>query len=194
MIFSADELCVAAESVLRGDLPSILSHPFVTERVDGDYGDIATWQQLPTIEALSTAQFPAVAITSSGLVSSPTYAVSEAAHRATWRVVVGIYDRGNDHADTQARIRNWCAAVRASLLRHRSLGGVAEGLSWVGEEFALLPNRNQARTIGAGAVAFDVTALMANIPLLPPSDGGEWPVVLTTPMTVSAQPPPGGTP
>lgn len=192
MIFSADELCVAAEEVLKRDLPGVLSHPFVTERVGGDYGDIATWQQLPTIEALSTARFPAIAITSSGLTQSPSFSVSENSWAGTWRLVVGVYDRGRDHADTQARIRVWCACIRSSLLRNRSLSGTADSLAWVGEEFALLPNRNQARSIAAGAVAFDVTA---RIPALfdPPSSGGDWPVVLTTPTSVSVRPP-GGNP
>lgn len=157
-VFSADQLCVAVQEVLEADLPSVIAHPQAAEFLDGDYGPIAEWQQLPTIDALSTARFPAVAITSSGLVAAPTYLASSDSRVVTWRIVVGIYDRGRDHADTQARIRNWCALVRSCLLRNPNLGGVADSLAWVGEEFALLPNRTQARTIAAGAVALDVTA------------------------------------
>jgi hypothetical protein len=162
VIFSADELCVAAEQVLRADLPKVIGHHAAAARIGSGYGEIAEWQQLPTIEALSTARFPAIAITSAGLVTPPATDAGRQL-RATWRIVVGVYDRGRDHADTQARIRDWCALIRTSLLRHRSLGGVAESVTWTGEEFALLPNRNQARTIAAGAVAFDVTARLLSV-------------------------------
>lgn len=150
----ADDLCVAAENLLRDKLPVLIDLLGQEER----YGQVKEWQQLPTIEALASAKFPAIAITSPGLTGPPTYSRASDSWTATWRIAVGIYDRGRDHDDTQARIRDWCSFIRTVFLVNRSLGGVATGLTWVGEEYRLVPQKDKARTFAGGAVALDVTA------------------------------------
>lgn len=160
-VISFDELCVAAETILKVALPQVLELPEVKTYL-GDaartYRDIKTWQQLPTIEAISAATLPVIAISTPGLVSAPRYVRSRGVWEATVRLGVGIYDRepSADHSATQAKVRNWVAFLRTALLRNPTLGGVAEGLTWTGEEYDLVPARNQARTFGAGAVFVDV--------------------------------------
>lgn len=164
-IISADQLCTATESTLRTALPQVLELDSVVEYL-GDQADsywpIKTWQQLPTIEALTGADLPGIAITSPGLVDPPRYLRSKNLWEATFRVAVGVYERGRDHADTQARVRNYCGFIRAALQRNQTLGGVARSVDWRGEEYALRGNREAARTLAAGAVAFDVAAEVDN--------------------------------
>lgn len=182
-ILGADQLCQATESMLTEKVPVLVELLGRTK----DLAPVKTWQQLPTIEALSSAQFPAAAITSPGLSGTPTYHRSSNSWTATWRIAVGIYDRGKDHAETAARVRDWCAVFRTVLLLNKSLGGVANSLVWVGEEYARIPRKEAARTFGAGAVAVDVT--VDNVADFDGLDAQNLPLVLSTHPTLTVQPP-----
>ncbi|MFW6776073.1 hypothetical protein ACOACO_17450 [Nocardioides sp. CPCC 205120] len=155
-LVTADDLCVGVQTVLTDHLEHLV------EQLGWHEGDkpllpVTTWTQLPTREALTTATFPAGAIDSPGLASTPSRR-GRGGVDATWRIGVGVYDRGADHGDTAGRVRRWAAAVRACVLQHPTLDGTASSATWVGEEYAEIPLRQAARTIGGCAVAFDVTA------------------------------------
>lgn len=177
-VISADDVCTAAEEVLKAGLPKLLE----LLGVENVYKGIREWQQLPTSEALATANFPAIAIASPGLTGTPTRD-GQGRYRATWRLAVGVYDRGKDHNDTQARVRDWCSFIRTVLLTNRRLGPLdAESVIWAGEEYRLVPGRAQARTFGGGAVAVDVT--VPNVLDLGMAGG---PLVLTTNPTLTVR-------
>lgn len=168
-IISVDELCQATETTLKDLIPQVLQIPAMVALI-GDPREpyvVKTWQQLPVVEAIATADLPGVAITSAGLVDPPSYSRANQSWDTNWRIAVGIYDRGRDHEDTQARVRNWAALIRTSMQLKPTLGGVAQGLTWFGEQYALLPNRNQARTAAAGVIAFDVKASVRKLTLGP---------------------------
>lgn len=183
-LVTAQDVCDAVETVLRAHLPDLATRtglPTVKE-----------WNQLPTLEALTTAKVPALAVTSPGLAGPPTR--RSTGWEADWRVVVGVYDRDKSHAATAARTRRWAAVVRQVVLQHPGLGGVAVGTVWVGEEYAERPERSAARTLGGCAVAFDVTVrdVLDNEPYIAPdpSDpgGGDRPTVTSTRRTVTVRP------
>lgn len=167
-LVTADDLCVAAESTLRTHLPAVIAQlgwdpaavaeleaaarftPFVAPKA---------WAQVPTLEALTTANFPAGAVTSPGLVDVPVRTGRwGTGHNATWRISVGIYDRGGSYDETATRVRKWAGLVRATLLNNPTLGGVASSLMWRGEEYRQITVQRAARTLGGCAVAFDVTS------------------------------------
>lgn len=180
-VASSDELCLALEQTLREHLAETIEHLVAERGWNPDhYPAIREWQQLPTLEALASADFPAGAVASPGLVGEPSYSRAAGGYKATWRIGVGIYDRGDNHADTQARVRNWCAAIRLAARAHPTLGGAATGIGWSGDRYELMPNRNQARTFGAGAVALDVSALVIDTL-------GARPTVASTPTSLSVQ-------
>lgn len=182
MIVSADELLVGLELTLRDHLPTTVAALVTQHDWDADdFPTILDWQQLPTLEALSTADTPSIALTSPGLVGEPKYSRADGGYHGTWALSVGVYDRGEDHAHVQAKIRRWCAAIRLTARAHRTLGGVATGLTWGGDRYGLKPNRDQARTLGMGAVVLNVSALV--IDLLAPGQ----PVSTTPTPTVSVQ-------
>lgn len=166
---SVDQILVALEQVLKSAVPQVLDLPgtkaYLGERAK-DFADITTWQQVPTLEAIASADYPAVAITSPGLVEPPIYKRSTDLWETTWRASIGIYDRtGIDdggQSATQQRVRDWIMILRTAALRNNTLAGIARGLWWAGEEYDLLPDRNKARTIGAGALALDVRVDVRN--------------------------------
>lgn len=186
---SVDQICQAVEHTLQSVLPQVLELPevktYLGERAK-IFRDVQDWQQLPTIEAIASAKYPAVAIVSPGLVEPPTYNRSSDVYKTTWRVAVGIYDRSrtSDHSATQAMIRDWVAFIRTALLRNPTLGGVVRSVQWAGEEYDLLPDRNKARTIGAGALAVDI---MADVPN---TLGLGLPAVITTSTDLTVNPTP----
>lgn len=174
-IVTADDLCRAAQQVLTQQLPGLLTELGLTgddvPRADR-YEEPKTWAQVPTLEALQAASTPAAAITSTGTVGEPRR--SSLGYDATWRIRVGIFDRGHDYDNTAARARTWAALVRAVLVLNPTLGGVATSTRWVGETYRQFPQVGAARTLGGCAVDVDVTA--RNVIDLGPLD----PSVLTT--------------
>lgn len=189
-IQSAAQVGAAVEATLRDGLPQTLELATVKAYL-GDraatFRDVREWQQLPTIEAIASAQYPAVAIVSPGLVREPTRKRSGDAYETTWRVAVGIYDREKspDHNATQDKVRDWVALLRITLLRTPTLGGVSRRVTWAGEEYDLLPDRNKARTIGAGALAVDVTVDVPD-----PLGLGAFPSVTSTAPDLTVNPTP----
>lgn len=181
MIWSADELCTAVEETLQSGLEDLMTARFPDDK---QYHQVKTWQQLPTKDALATAQLPGIAIASPGVIGTPRYERSRDAYKTTWRIEVACYAQGREHGDTQARCRNWVAGIRTILLANKTLGDVATGLSWAGEAYALRPNQNQARTTGGGVVLLDVDALVSAT--APPPEPG-LPVVLSTHPTLAVE-------
>lgn len=152
-VVSVDEICVAIQGILAEHLQATMEQLGFT-----GYGRVRTWQQVPTMAAIMSAELPAGAVVSPGLTEPPRRTSS--GHEATWRVPAGLYVRGREHDDTAALVRNWCAGIRTCVLQRKSLGGIAKSLTWVGEEFRLVTDRASARTIAGGTVAFDVTVAM----------------------------------
>lgn len=157
-LVTADDLCHAFETILTAKLPVLIEQLGLDEElapISGGALGVKTWQQVPDLKALVPASFPAGAITSPGLADRPTRKPG-GAYDAVWRIAVGIYDRGRDHAETARRARTWGALVRAVMLANPSVGGLASGLRWAGEDYGQTREREAARTLGGCAVSFNV--------------------------------------
>lgn len=179
-LLSANDLCAAVEAVLREHLPDLAA----SRGLD----PVRTWQQLPTLDALTAANLPGIAVTSPGLSTTPTRRATR--YDATWRIVVGCFVRATDHATTAAATRDWAAVIRQVMLQHPTLGGVATGVEWAGEEYAERPERSSARTLGGCAVALDVTArnvIDAEPYVVPDPDAPPAPTVQSTSTRVSVR-------
>lgn len=187
-LVSADDFCRGVQEVLAAQLPDLVQTlierevPIAGEVLAaGDYPAVKEWQQVPALQAFNAANFPSAAVTSPGTVSTPQK--TGQGYDGTWRVLVGIYDRGADYAQTQRKARVWAALMRAVLLRpgNRSLGGVADGVRWAGEQLDRINNKNSARTIGVAVLSVDVTA--RNVVDL----SGLDPIVTSTSVSVTAR-------
>lgn len=182
-LVTADDACQALEATLRANLPAVITTMDWTD-LKADVG----WDQVPTAEALSAANLPAGTIESPGLTTPPTRN-DTGGWDVQWRLVAGMYARGSDYTDTASTIRRWAAAIRAAAMSDVTLGGVVDGLSWVGEDYARRPERNVARTLAGCAVAFDVTVL--NVVELPvpaaPGSGEQNPIVTSTHRSITVR-------
>lgn len=162
-LITADHVCAAFQATLERHLPEWLAHL-------SDLSPVTEWLQLPTTQAITAAQYPTGTVVSPGLSGAPVRR-TRTVMDATWRVMGTIYDRGPDHTDVQRRARTWAALMRAVLLQHRSLGGLASGLEWIGEEYGVINASNAARTFGACTVSVDVTVEDVVPSSAPPAPG-----------------------
>lgn len=160
---SVDQVLVALQQTLAQAVPMVLELPgvkaYLGTRAAG-FAEITTWQQVPTLAAIATADYPAVAMTSPGLVEPPAYKRSAYVWETTWRAAVGLYDRvgvdDDGQSATQQRVRDWMMILRTAALRNPTLAGTSRWIRWAGEDYDLLPDRKNARTIGAGALSLDI--------------------------------------
>ena len=182
-LVTADDLCTAAERVLVEHLPGYAAQ-YALQRDLTVLPGVRDWHQVPTLEALSSANFPAGAITSPGLTGPPAVPSASRGNRvdATWQIEVGIFDRGTDWNDTAARTRTWAALIRLTLLAH-PFGGAVTNCKWIGESYRQIGQRNSARTIGGCSVLFDITA----VDVADPGAASVDPVVLSTASTVTVR-------
>jgi hypothetical protein len=169
-LVTADHVCRAVEQVLTEHMPGWASA--------ADLSPVTTWQQLPTPQAISSAAVPVGAITSPGLTGPPVK--HRGKYKATWRVVVSLYDRGKDHSDTQRKAREWAALIRTVLVQHPRIGGLAQELTWIAEDYAVLPDQRNARTLAGCFAAFDITVDDVVPDVAPPELGGPGPDPLVT--------------
>lgn len=181
-LITADDLCDGMQAVLAAQLGPLIEALGLDERPrpEKPYVVPKRWDQVPVLEVIQSASFPAAAITSTGVVGTPR--TSRTGIDATFLVRVGIYDRGSDYSATASRVRTWAALVRALGVRNPTLGGVASGVRFVTESYRQLASKDAARTIGGCAVDFHVDA--RNIADLSDLDG-VLPVVESTFSTVT---------
>ncbi|WP_243061147.1 hypothetical protein [Nocardioides sp. SR21] len=154
-LITADDLCTSAAATAAAQLPALIEARGLDDP-DGTkpFKMPTTWAQIPVLEALQSATFPAAAVTTTGIVGEPRD--SRDGIHADWLVRVGIFDRGTDYNDTAFRVREWAALVRAALLHDRTLGGLATGLKLVEETYRNLPQVGAARTLGGCSVGVRV--------------------------------------
>lgn len=179
----AEEACVAVETALREFLPRLLPAD-----LDMPY----TWEQLPTDDAMRSADTPALAITCSGLIGSPQRVDRGARYDALWSVWVTVWVRGEDgtYASTTSATRRYTKAARSAVLAYAHREG--RDWSWLAEEYDALGAPNVAATLQAGMVQFSVPAIGAvdlsaleSAALGARPDGAPLPTVTTTYVTVN---------
>lgn len=151
-LIGADDVCEAVEATLRARLPQIL--PLLP--ADPPLVMPATLEQLPTRETLVAViqpGHPALTVSSPGAdpAESDPDGESLAPAGATWEVVVGVYASETDHERTATSVRRYVKAVRAALTVW-ALPGLEASVAWLGEEYDGIPDRDRARTLGAGQV------------------------------------------
>lgn len=109
-----------------------------------------------TVEAAaSLAQYPALALATSGLFDDPRRD-SRGNWSASYEVTVRIVDRGADYDDTAARCRWWAVVVRTIVLQQirRADVGVTS-IDWTDEGYQVI-DADSSRTLGGVDVVFVV--------------------------------------
>lgn len=112
---------------------------------------------------------PSCLTTCGGLISPPEQ--TEDGITAHWGVWVASVVSANDWDATNDLAGWYSAAVHAALLQHRTLGGLASGVTWADERYD--PIRS-SKTLAAATVLFDVRVDQVVDPLagprVPPDD------------------------
>jgi hypothetical protein len=196
-IFDADTLERAVVDVLVDWMPTYLRE---IERQKGmqqgllpaprSYTSRNEWATFPE------DQLPACIVVSPGLAEPPD-ADGEGRYRAWWSIGVGVLASAASEADTNKIAKMYGAAIRAIMVQHQSLNGIAHGIEWEDESYDDIPVE-QDRTLGAAMLIFrvwvdDIVTRGAGpaFPTLPDPDtqpGSTWPEADTIDVQVASVP------
>jgi hypothetical protein len=183
-LIGAEQVCGAVEQLMADWLPSITAE--ITE-AGGPQLPLPTTYDMPSAEALraGNADLPAIVVSSPGLTGTPVRD-GDGMYRATWRVVVTVFARGDGYRNTADIVRGYALAIRTAVVQHPGWGDLPSEVVWEGEEYAAL-DAAAARTVGGAFVTFavtvdDVTNAVAG-PLTPPVPPNS---LITTSVTASS--------
>lgn len=150
-VIGGDDIVTALEAQLRDRIPVVVALLGLQDKL----GEVRTWQVVPDADAIAAAALPAIAIVAPRMVSEPRRAPNE--YSGLWSLSVGVFARGKDHLDTQTTIQSWAKVIRTAAVLSPNLPGTPIRIRWVAEEYALVPNKEQARTFAGAEVMFDAS-------------------------------------
>jgi hypothetical protein len=146
------------------------------------------------IERENTDQLPAIVVVSPGFSGrDKPKQEGDGTFRVPFAISIGVFVGGKDRTSTKNLIRQYVAICRAIMLQKQSLGGFADGTTWLDESYDDNFAFTDQETIGAGSVIFEVwVAGVVNryagpaVPFGPPPapdpasmPGYEWPPIET---------------
>lgn len=144
-----------------------------------------------TVDALSSAQTPGIAVAVTGLLEEPERS-ARGTYNATWGVTVRVLARGDSFESTASAVYGYEVLVRTVVMQHASLG-IGARTHWLGEEFAVI-DPSSSRTLGGLDIAFGVE--LRDVldggagPAVPPDPGAPpipYPPIATTEAIVHPQ-------
>lgn len=100
-------------------------------------------------------QLPSVMLISTGLTGEPSRD-GKGRYTAHFAIGLAVVVSARDRATTDELAKLYTAALRAILLQHQSLGGLAQAVEWVDERYDALPDGKSRRQLAAGQVVFRV--------------------------------------
>jgi hypothetical protein len=165
-------------------------------------GSLAKLHAYPTANALfkpSGYKGPGFVVISTGLASEPEkYGKSGPpgtfAYRAWWAFNVAVIVSAKDHASTNTNLKAYAAAVRALIVQHPSLGGIAEDTLWTDESYDDI-DVERTRTFAVAELVFRTLIADAQTITGGPVDGGpdpgpvgDWPTVTEVDIDINEVP------
>lgn len=152
-----------------------------------------SWVSATEVERWPEEQLPSVLVLNTGLAEPPERD-GEGAFRASFAVGIAVIVSAKDRAETDELSKLYVTAIRAALLQHPSLGGFADAVEWVDENYDALPagpGGSRRRQLAAGQVVFRVTVgdvlVSPGGPTAPrdnPYEEPEWPFAETVEVTI----------
>ena len=143
-----------------------------------------TYSKSNQIDRTNVDSLPAIVVVSPG--TSPNNLpkqVGDGSFRVFFVIGIGVFVGAGDRASTLELVRVYTAICRAIMLQKQSLGGFADGSTWLNESYNDDFTFTDNQTISAGQVVFEIE--VANIvsrfggPDQPDDDDlpGDWPLV-----------------
>jgi hypothetical protein len=173
------------------------------------YGDDIPTDALPLPRAFLTTekidresadQLPCIVVVSPGLSGKNAPKQNgDGTFRVPWGISIGTFVSSNDRSNTKQLVRQYIAIARMIMLQKQSLGGFADGTTWLDESYDDNFAFVDQKTVGAGSVIFEVwvdnvvqryggPAVFGGPPPAPDPDtqpGSDWPVADTVTAEIS---------
>lgn len=108
-----------------------------------------------TFDKFPEDQLPTCIVVSPGLANEPREE-GDGNFKAEWEFHVGCVVSTSQQNQTNLVAKIMGAAIRAALLQHASLGGIASGMTWLDESYDDLPDDDVSRSLGASTLSFRV--------------------------------------
>lgn len=180
----------AAEETLKLWLPSYLGEVAAQHGMARDTLPlIRSWKAVPVFEQWPEEQLPAIVVVAPGTNSVPEKMDNKIT--VGWSLGVAVIVSAKDEESTADLIGLYSAAIRALLSHKGSLGGFAEGSTFMSERFDEHPIPEQGRTLRTAMVMFSVLVAgmnkvrggprVADDPTVEPEP---WPIVTSVHETV----------
>lgn len=131
--------------------------PWVARKVGRDPSTLPlprSWVTSVDTDRWPEEQLPSVMLVSTGLTDEPQRD-GRGVYTAHFAIGLAVVVSARDRAETDELAKIYTAALRAILLQHQSLGGIADAVEWVDERYDVLPERNR-RQLAAGQVVFRI--------------------------------------
>lgn len=161
------------------------------------------WLKANTLDREAGDSMPAIVAVSPGLSSRQTpKQEGDGTFRVWFSIGLGVFVSADRRSHTMDLVRIYTALVRTIMLQKQSLGGVADGTTWLDESYDDNFPFLDDQTISAGQVIFDVEVAGvvsrfggpttgAVLPVATPDPatqpGSEWPLVATVTSSVDTK-------
>ena len=175
MTVSGADVSAAVRTTLEAHLPDRLS------RLPRPLPAPTSYNEVPTADAIRRVQRSVLAVSVPRIIGSPER-FGDGSYDVTWLASVAVWHEPTADLPLLTAAADYVAAIRATLLAHPSLGGLATDTVWTDESVDLLGDALTPKTLGFGVVEFAVR--VPNVTADDPSDGGAGPTVLTTEVLV----------
>lgn len=115
-----------------------------------------SWTTRNHFDRFPEDQLPAIIVVSPGLAGKPVKDGTQR-YRTVWDLAIAVICSARDEPSTKSLARFYCGVVRAIMVQHRSLGGIASGLEWVDESYdEIMDEQDTARVLASGQVSFRI--------------------------------------
>lgn len=108
-------------------------------------------------ETRDRANLPAIVVLNPGMSGRNTpKQEGDGTFRVWWSLAVGVFVSANTRADTMKLVREYTAIARTIMLQKQSLGGFADGTTWLDESYDDNFPFSDDQTISAGQAVFEI--------------------------------------
>lgn len=182
-ILTTDQVEAQAIGVLKAWIPTYLAElERQTSREPGSLPVPRAWTTATSFDKWPEDQLPAVLVISPGILDPPD-AEGNGSYRVRFSLGIGVIVSAATMEQTAALAKTYIAALRAIMIQRPSLGGFAEGVTWLDENYDDIPF-DDFRSLGAGQAIFAVevrNVTSRNAGPLTPDDGGDGETIPTPP-------------
>lgn len=173
MLVSGADVAAAARATLEAHLPRQLA-----VGVGGRKPVPAPtrYDEVPTFDAIRRVKRSTLAVSVPRTIGEPQR-FGDGSYDVNWLLSVAVWHEQTDDLPLLTAAYDYVAAVRATLLSHQTLGGIASQVVWTDESVDLVGDEQSTKTLGLGICEFSVRVpgVVDETPL--PEIDGDGPVV-----------------